>query len=194
MLLLLLGGCANYKVKRLPKLQPQEHMLTAEQHGVSFAYKFYTPTDCKNYLDRDVLAKGYQPIQITIINKSKHSLFFSLANISLAVVDASKVAPTVHTSTTGRVLGYGIPGLLIPVLWIPAIVDGLNSQDANKRLDEDFAAKCLTDCIIAPYETLNGLIFVRVKDCKKELSITLLDQSTNKQITLSADKTVVVLS
>lgn len=181
-LLLALTGCAAYKARPLARLTPANSM--AKKDTITFAHRAFTRNDCKKYLDRDVIDKGYQPVHISIVNNTNRSVYFSRNNISLVSVDAEEVAQLVHTNTAGRATGYGVAALFIWPLAIPAIVDGVGSAEANKKLDSDFACKVLCDQTIRPCETLNGLIFVPVESYDPNFEIRLIDTETSDPIAL----------
>jgi len=183
-LLLALTGCAAYKARPLLRLTPSG--ATLKKDSITFAHRAFTRKDCKKYLDRDVIKKGYQPIHISIVNNTNRSVYFSRNNISLVSVDADDVAQLVHTNTAGRAAGYGVAALFILPLAIPAIVDGVGSAEANKKLDADFASKVLCDQTIGPRETLNGLIFVPVETYNPDFEIRLIDTETSDPIVLRA--------
>ena len=164
-----------------------EHALHEAIHSsgknnpIIVAAKAYDKTDCKRYLDRDVIANGYQPVQLYIQNNSDKSYSFSLNRIDLPFAREDEVARKVHTSTVGRALGYGIPGVL--VLWpliIPAVVDGIKSSEANEALDYDFSSKIARDQTIGPRSYFNKIIFVPVGDFRQSFSVTLIDQDSNE--------------
>jgi hypothetical protein len=99
--LLLLSGCAKYKAMPLPKIAPEKKGLTLE-------HKVFTKQDCKTYLGRkNVLKKGFQPVQLTLTNNTDHSYTYSSSSLSLPTVPAKLVAKKVKFSTAGRILGYG---------------------------------------------------------------------------------------
>jgi hypothetical protein len=186
--LLFLSGCAHYRAKPLQKL-PVTTRQSPEQ-TVSFEYHVLDRRDCKQYLDRNVQAKGYQPIQLTIENNSSRSLYFSLSSFDIPCIDADDVASTVHTSTVGRAVGYTVAGLVscIWLLFIPAIVDGIGSDKANEQLDIDFARKAVHNQIIAPNSTVNGLIFVPYENFNDDFSFSLADHEKNEHFKLSTIK------
>ncbi len=163
-IIVLLGasGCAHYKGRPLMRLATPTAQNSTK--SISFAYHQFNANDCKVFFDRNILAKGYQPIHIAINNNTKRHLNLFKSNISLPCTPAEDVAQTLHTNTMNRVLCYGIPGLLIWPLIIPAIVDGVGSSNANKKLDRDFARKELCDQIISPFNKINGVICVP-KEC-----------------------------
>jgi hypothetical protein len=179
--LALLSGCASYKAAPLNALSSDVFQSATSSQEISVTAKAFDRTDCKRYLDRDVISKGYQPIQLYIQNNSKNSYSFALSRTDLPSARPEEVASKVHTSTAGRALGYGIPGLLFALpLIIPAVVDGIKSSEANEALDTDFAAKAARDQMIAPYSSFNKLIFVPLYDYQESFTVTLIDKESNQ--------------
>jgi hypothetical protein len=142
--LVILTGCASYNAAPLDSLLSEAiHLPSSEKNNdIIVTAKSYDRRDCKRYLGRDLISKGYQPVQLYIQNNTGRSYSFSLNRIDLPFARQEEVARRVYTSTVGRILGYGIPGLV--VLWpliIPAVVDGIKSSEANEALDHDFSSK-----------------------------------------------------
>jgi hypothetical protein len=146
---------------------------------VVVAARAFSQEDCKTYLDRDVIAKGYRPVQITIENKSDREYLFSLNRVTLPCPRADEVADKVHTSTVGRAAGYGAAAFFFWPFAIPAVVDGVRSAKANDALDLDFASKAAKDQRIEPYAYVNMLMFVPEKSFQRTFQVTLLDAATN---------------
>jgi hypothetical protein len=181
----LLSGCASYKAQSLANLSPQSAPCAVTQEQVTVSCKAFTKQDCKRYLDRDVISKGFQPVQICIQNESKRSFQFSQNQISLPLADASYVAEKVHTSTVGRATAYGVGALILWPLAIPAIVDGVKSKNANEALDNDFASKTPTEQTLAPFARINGLLFVPVESYQEAFTLTLVDKETQEKLSFS---------
>lgn len=186
--LVLLSGCASYKASPLNSLSTEviESAPLAEHSNLQVVAKAFNKEDCKRYLDRDVIAKGYQPVQIYIQNDSDKSYLFALNRMNLPHARPEEVATKVHTSTVGRILGYGVPGLVL--LWpllIPAVVDGIKSADANTALDVDFSSKVARDQIINPYSHYNKIVFIPTSDYQASFNITLIDQQSSEPTTFN---------
>lgn len=181
---LLLSGCASYNAATLNCLSSEvfsNASTSASKTGVVVAAKAFNKVDCRRYFDRDILKKGYQPVQLYIQNNSDKSYSFSLNRISLPCARSEEVAEKVHTSTIGRILGYGIPGLFVAwPLVIPAVVDGIKSSEANEQLDNDFASKTARDQIISPHSYLNKVVFVPIAEYQPSFTITMIDQESNQ--------------
>ncbi len=189
-LLISLSGCAAYRagIRPLPTLTKESSSPFLDDKAVDLAYRVFDKADCKKYLDRDVIKKGYQPIHITITNSSDRIIRFSRKNINLPTVDVSAIAEKVHTNTVGRAVGFGVSALFFWPLAIAAIVDGCGSAKANEKLNADFDKKALCDQTIEPFETINGLIFVPVESFKSNFKITLVAPQPAQRIVLSPNK------
>lgn len=184
--LILLSGCANYRANSLNTLYSES--LMQESHSktegdITILAKAFDTMDCKRYLDRDVIRRGYQPVQLYIQNNSDKFYFFALNRLSLPYVQPEEVAKTVHTSTIGRVLGYGIPGIVIAwPLIIPAVVDGIKSSEANDLLDKDFYSKSVKEeQIVPPHSCLNKIIFFDVNDYQSNFTLRLIETESKKE-------------
>ncbi len=188
--LTVLSGCANYSAPPLNDFSSEviysrPVVENEEENGVLVIAKEFSRVDCKKFLDRDVLSKGYQPVQLSIQNNSDDSYSFSLSRVGLSCTSPEEVANTVHTSTVGRATGYGVGALFIWPLAIPAIVDGIKSSEANEALDHDFASKTARDQTILPHSHFNKLIFVPVHVYQAAFELTLLNLETGKAETFN---------
>lgn len=180
--LILLSGCASYQAASLNTLS-SDAMVSGMpgREEIVIVAKAFNKADCKRYLDRDVIAQGYQPIQLYIENKSDKNYAFSLSRVSLSCASPEEVAEKVHTSTVGRATGYGVGALFLWPLAIPAIVDGVKSSQANDALDIDFSSKAARDQVIQPHAYFNKLLFVPSNEYQPAFTVTLMDQNSNKK-------------
>lgn len=176
------SSCASYRAQTLPPLSTLSAPYSEEKENIEVFCKVFSTKDCEQYLDRDVIKKGYLPIQITIQNNSKRYLLFTKNNIDITCADPAVVANEVHTSTVGRSTSYGVGALFIWPLAIPAIVDGVKSSNANEQLDRDFSSKSSFEQTITPHGRLNGLIFVPIELYRESFTITLIDKETKEAI------------
>ena len=183
--LVYLTGCASYNATALSNLSP-DLFRNSSSKSIGVAAKTFTRADCKRYLDRDVISKGYQPVQLFIQNNTEKNFSFSLNRISLPHATPEEVAEKVHTSTVGRAAGYGAGALFLWPLAIPAIVDGVKSSQANEALDNDFYSKAAKDQTLMPHAYINTLIFVPVRDFHSSFSVVLIDQESNTPVVLNA--------
>ncbi len=188
-LLILLSGCASYNASPLNTLSSE--MIMSQPLGgmgnnnILVSAKAFDKADCKKYLDRDVISKGYQPVQLYIQNNSEKDYIFSLNRVSIPSATPEEVADKVHTNTAGRAAGYGAAAwFTFGILAVPAIVDGVKSANANESLDNDFSAKVARDQIIMKHSHFNKLLFVPVNEYQQIFSVTLIEQGSNKPKTI----------
>lgn len=182
--LILLSGCASYSAQSLALLPP-DHVQNASANveGVKIACRAFTKADCEKFLDRDVIKKGYQPVQLYVQNDSDSVYLFSLSRLSLPCAPPEEVADKVHTSTVGRAVGYGAAALVAtPIFAIPAIVDGIKSSKANASLDRDYSTKVAKDQMVYPHSHMNSLLFVPASSFQNTVTVTLIDQKTNNPV------------
>jgi hypothetical protein len=183
----LFTGCASYNAISLNEPSLQETLLStnAQTEKISIVAKRFNKTDCQRYLDRDVISKGYQPIQLYIQNNSKSNYVFSLHRVSLNCASAEEVADKVHTSTIARAVGYGAGAILLWPLAIPAVIDGVGSANANEALDNDYYSKTAQDQVIFPYAHINKLLFVSKYGLESTFTVTLMNQETKALETIT---------
>jgi len=174
-------GCASYKAAALPILQPEFAPYSEDHNGVTVSCKAFSEFESKRYLGRNVQAKGYQPLQICIQNESKRYFVLTPQSINLPLIPAEDVAREVHTNTVGRATAYGVAGLFIWPLLVPAVVDGVGSSQANQKLDADYGGKGISQCIIQPYTTVNRVVFAPTSEYNGSFRITLLDRETRSK-------------
>jgi hypothetical protein len=180
--LIFLSSCASYHAASLNTLSSDVvHSNSWDQSDIVVVAKAFNKGDCKRYLDRDVIAEGYQPVQLYIENNSDKNYIFSLSRVSLPCAAPEEVAEKVHTSTVGRATGYGVGALFLWPLAIPAIVDGVKSSQANDALDIDFSSKAARDQIIQSHSYFNKLLFVPTNEYQPSFNLTLMDQKSNKK-------------
>lgn len=179
-ILLICAGCASYNAHTLNSITTNYSPTCP----VVVAAKEFSKKDCARFLDRDVIAQGYQPVQLCIQNNTERSYLFTLDNVTLPTARVEDVADAVHTSTVGRVAGYGAAAILTTGLFlIPAIVDGVSSAESNEKLDFDFQCKAAKDQIIAPYSIANMLLFVPKHKYQKYFDVTLMNYHTGQLTT-----------
>lgn len=180
--LLALTGCASYNATPLRSLASDSVISssTTAKKDVVVVAKAFNKADCMRYLDRDVIAEGYQPVQLYIENNSNKDYVFSLSRINLSCARSEEVAEKVHTSTVGRAVGYGVGGLFLWPLFIPAVVDGIKSSEANLALDNDFSSKTANDQIISSHSYFNKVLFVPVNEFKPNFRIALTEKESKE--------------
>lgn len=179
------SGCASYRAVSLPFLQSEFCPTAQTISGITTCTKALSQDDCRKYFDKNLIREGIQPIQITIHNDTKRYLLLKKDSISLPLVPPEEVAAKAHRNTAGRATAYGVAGIIIWPLLIPAIVDGVGSSNANQQMDNDFAAKGIDDTLIQPYSKINGVVFTSTDGFDGSFTLTLLDREESSPFLFS---------
>jgi hypothetical protein len=190
-LFIFLTSCASYSASPLNSLESDVVISQTPDSGlndIAIGAKAFSKADCQRYLDRDVISKGYQPVQLYIQNSTNKNYVFSLNRISLSSARPEEVADKVHTNTAGRAAGYGAAAWFTFGLFaIPAVVDGIKSSNANEALDSDFSSKAARDQIIFHHSHFNKLLFVPVGDYQSTFTVTLVEQGSGTPKTFTVN-------
>lgn len=183
---------ARYQAQPLCRLKSPE---TQKSSQLSFNYLIFDKNDCKKYLGRkQIIDRGYQPIQIQIINNTCHSLQFSPENVSLPCISFHDVIEDVRFNTGLRLCLWGVGTLVIFFLIVPFVLDAIESPKANELLDADYQCKTVGTQVIEPQSTLEGILFVPSEQFNGDFSFFLTNKSGNQRYELSTAQPVLTMS
>ena len=175
-----LSSCATYRGGRLPSIDVESFDKSQDQEGLKVAVKFYDARESKKLFGIGCVADNYQPVYIVVDNRSTNSYDFKKRTINKASAPAEEVADKCKFNTAGRATAYGVAGLIIWPLLIPAVVDGTGSARANTRMEDDFMYKEIKDERVAPNALLNGIVFFDKMKDGEELAIRLSNLDTEE--------------
>ncbi len=170
-LLILVSGCATYRGGRLPSVDVESFKHSQDRDGLKVAVKFYDARESKKLFGVGCVAENFQPVYIVVDNRSSNSYDFKKRTINKGSAPAEEVADKCKFNTAGRAASYGVAGLIIWPLLIPAVVDGTGSARANTRMEDDFVYKEIKDERVAPNGLLNGIVFLDKMKDGEELAI-----------------------
>ncbi len=186
--LLFLASCALNKTYELPSLPVTQSTSSPFQQSssVSFAYHVFNKADCKKYLDKDFISKGYVPIHFTLVNSSKQAVYFSRKNINMQTLDSEEVRRAVCLKVGSGPISR-LRDALLPVCW-PFVIPFLWKFELS-----DFSHIALKDQRINPYSSINGLVFVSAEACTDDFQIVLHTEEVPQRIVLSTENPRVLL-
>ena len=136
---------------------------------------FFNATESKKTFGVGKVYRLYQPVFIAINNRTTDTYTFRRESMKPASVSAEDVAKECKFSTAWRAGTYGVMGLFLLPLIIPAIVDGIGSAQANKEMKTDYLLKEIPNGEIDPGAALFGVAFVERKNYDGTLTISLKD-------------------
>ena len=129
---------------------------------------------------RNLISRGYQPIQIYIMNNSNKSYYLDPNSITLPIEPGDKVSRKIHRDLGWKTAKYYLIG---GPIW--AIIEYIFSNEANKSIDADFKERTINPSRgirIRPYETINKVIFVANENYTRHFGLTLTENKSKKQI------------
>lgn len=177
----ILSGCATYSAGRLPSSDVSTFKNAQDQDGLKVAVKFFDAQESKQIFGVGKVHDLYQPVYIAIDNRTKTGYQFAKrTSINKQSIPAEEVAKSCGFSTVGRATTYGVAGLFIWPLLIPAVVDGVGSAQANQKMESDYTYKEIKDDRVQPNGLLNGVIFVDKMKEGEEFVIRLQNVDTNE--------------
>jgi hypothetical protein len=152
------------------------------ERGLFVTSKAYDQEESKKYLNRDLLSRGYQPIQITIQNNTSSSFYLSTDSVNLPQEATGTIVRKVMKPVLARSIGYKVAGLLFWPLMIPGTIDGIKTIHSYSKLSKEFAAKAVKsqDEMLLPYSTIQRVLFVAQKEFRNAFVLTLVDQQTGR--------------
>lgn len=175
------SGCAKYT--------PHKFQLPIgsvnEKNGVQVIAEPLTDGDCQHYFSRRPHTKGYQPIMLFVKNESNYPYILDAQDIDLHIEDRDHVAKNLHLNTVGRVVGWGLPGLFLWPFLIPAACEGVKSNDANTKLNNDFNQRVMSydsRIFVAPGASINKVLFVTLENYRNSFNVALENKQTNEMI------------
>ena len=142
--------------------------------------KAYTPEESKKYLNRDLIAKGYQPIQITIQNNSANEFSLSSGSVDLPSAEPSKIATKMMHSAIPRSIAFRVASLVFWPFIFPSTIDTIATIKSYKILKNDLQSKLVKKEVVAPYSIYNSVVFVPVKEYKESFDVTLIELGSLK--------------
>jgi hypothetical protein len=184
--LMLFSGCAKYN----PHPFKATNIPTVNNQDVSIQAHTLTEDQCQFYFSRRIIKKGFQPIQLTIKNQSATAYLLNGTDIDLELISRNKVARNLHINTFHRVASWTIPGLFFPIFLIPALIEGVNSDKANSKLDNDFQGRVIdhmTRLTIKPHQTITRVMFVHAENIAESFAISLQSNNQKDRINLNID-------
>lgn len=172
-----LGGCAKYTPRELQK----PIGLSKEVENVKVTAAVLTDADCHYYFSRRMASKGFVAVQLMIQNKGKETFVLDMNDVGLQLEDQRSIARALHLNTFNRVVAYLIPSLFLWPFIIPAAVEGVKSNNANRSLDRDFSRRIIdgdSRLIIRPGSTVNKVMVVRNENLQSSFDLVIQNKNT----------------
>jgi len=175
-----LQGCATYRGGVLPSKDIFTYSNIQEKNGLNVAADILDTRKTKQIFQFNLQSKDIQPIYIIIDNRSDQTYEFSKANLNKNCLSSQEVADKCKFSTAARAGTYGVIGIFIWPFLIPAVIDGIGSASANRKIEDDYAYKEIEGkARILPNGMLTGIVFVEKMKPGETFTMRLINVETN---------------
>ncbi len=181
----LLTSWDSYRIVEL-KEELKEALFAPSPLNVSVLAKLYDAEESKLYLRRDLLDRGYQPIQITIVNRSQHTLGLSSQGIEgIELASVNEVSGAILIKGLPRSVAYKVAAALFWPFAIPSVIDSFRTFHAQEKLRLDYYSKTLKNLeeFVPPYAKVERVIFVPCDQIPESFSLSLFDFDSGKEQT-----------
>lgn len=158
----LITSFSQFQNTTLSKIQWSEwRWFEHEKDDLSVSFRVYSRNECKELLSKDLVSRGYQPIQIDIVNPTHHEYEISPTDVSLPSEKPSKMALKVMKSAIPRSILFKIAGLVFWPVNIVGIVDSLNAFTSYDEMRADWHSMSIKpNEKVPPFSTIHRVVFV----------------------------------
>jgi hypothetical protein len=168
---------SNYDTR---PLETRNQVAAFKDEGIYVNAIAYTAEESKYYLQRDLVSRGYQPIQLTIQNNSSSPLGLGHLSVDLPLVSGNKIAFQFFKETLPRSIGLKIASLFFWPFNVPSAIDGIMTYRNQKIMRHDYNAKTIKNYeeIIPAYSTMNRILFVKREDFQNCFNLVLQNKES----------------
>jgi hypothetical protein len=136
--------------------------------------------ETRDYVNRDLLSRGYQPILLQIDNTSPFSYEIKKSQVDMQMANAKKIVQEIGRSSLPRTIAYKILGFFFWPFMIPGTIDSARAWNKEYTLQKELNAKTLKEEgeIIPAYSSMSRLLYIPKEEIKEtfHLSLTNLDE------------------
>lgn len=158
---------------------PEFNLLSAFTHeGLQVSYKTLSSDESKQYLSRDLIENGYQPIHVTIQNNTSNTYQIAPSSVNMPTASGKEVANKITKSALPRAIAFRIASFFFWPLMIPSTIDSIKTHATHKSLKRDFSAKSIKEETILPYSTVHRLLYIPLEEYKEHFTFTLIDKNS----------------
>lgn len=182
--LAILTSFESHRHGSMAQLANKDHPFVRKTEGITVMAKSYTAEESGTYLNRNLLASGYQPIQVTVQNHTPHTYSLGTTGASLPTAHPNKVALSVSKKALPRAIGLRVASFFFWPFTIPSTIDGIITLKSHMQMRKDYTAKSVKESEekILPYSTCHRMLFVPKKEVRDTLTITLFDQEEGEYL------------
>ncbi len=141
--------------------------------------KAYTSLESEELFGKDLLERGFTPIEITIDNPTSNTYYLTLNEISLDMASPNQIAKSVRKGSLPRSLGLKLASFIFWPMMIPSTIDSINTHTSYKSLESALKEHMLDNEIIEPKESIKKFIY-SLEGSSKAFTVSLIDKESNQ--------------
>lgn len=171
----------THKVSNMPTVETLGAETTfLRSNTLQVVAKAYTPEESTKFLNKNLLRKGYQPVQITIQNNSSQEYSLSSGSVDLPTASPSKVTIKLMQSAIPRGIAFKIASFFFWPFMVPSTIDSIITMKTYQSIKNDLQSKLVKQEVVAPYSIYNRIVFVPIDEFKDSFDITLIELQSLK--------------
>lgn len=183
-ILFILPGCGPRSTHSFPKLNSATTVVVPnEKRNVFITAHCMSHAECAAYFGEDLGLHGYQPLVLTLENKSLNSYTLRPSYLALPRVSGKEISRLMHYDTYQRVVWLTLPALFfwwpaIPIFIVPY---GMACRHYNDKTTRNIRKKTWgrTETIyLAPHELVQKFIFVSRESFRSHFDLKLYNETT----------------
>jgi hypothetical protein len=185
--LVLLTGCGPRETRYFPA-HKHKHAIDITHKDLQVCLRLLDEQDCYDYFGYALTNLGYQALHLTVDNYGPDEYVFRPSYLDLPRESGEQIAKNMHYDTYTSVVLMTLPALIF--LWeaIPLVVvpHGIYCKNYNAKTTQYIADKTLEHdetFSIAPYETVQKLIFVKSEALKLMFELKFFNKTSRKLLT-----------
>lgn len=166
-----------------PLPQPAGYVLSRENEDqVYIEAKALTLNETRDYVNRDLMSRGFQPVLLQIDNTSPFSYELKKDLADIQLTSPRKIVREIGKSAIPRMIAYKVLGLIFWPLSIPGTIDSIRTWNKEYRLTKELEAKTLKHDgeVIPPYSSISRLLYVPKSDIKESFQLQLTNIENNR--------------
>ena len=167
-----------------PLRGPTSFIEPFKQEGVHIDATVYNSRDSTRYLQRDVIADGVHPVQITVQNNTPRYYGLGMRGIPKDLKTPNAVSNQVIFESIPRSIAFKVASFFFWPFIIPGAIDGIMTYHAHAKLKKDFNAKAVKarDETILPYSTVHRIFFMHDHELADQFVVYLKDYKTGHYV------------
>lgn len=162
---------------RLQPLPPVSGHVLSKDNGaqVYIEAKTLSHDETADYVHRDLLSRGYQPVLLQIDNTSPFSYEIKRDYVGIPTESAKKIVSEIGKSSIPRMVAYKVLGFLFWPLAIPGTIDTVRTWNKEFELTRELEAKTIKPKgeIIPPYASISRVLYIPKNELKETFQVAL---------------------